>query len=203
MVFKYKIVVFIIFIVLAIGLSVFSCNEQDDDDDDDNEGDDDVADDDATDDDVSDDDSADDDDTADDDSTDDDDTADDDVTDDDDDATGEVIIENTENSDCKNTDKSKGKYYWPQDILFDFQNGKLIVTHVNGEFNCCIDYIATTVQLNGLIIDLYEVEVASAPCFCVCPFDVTTTLSGLASGTYTVNIYANGDFAVSGQTTIP
>lgn len=198
MLFKSKIFVLLVFTILVFGLIVLSCNEKDVDEDDNK---DEIDDDDATDDDMADDDAADDDST-DDDSVDDDDSADDDDDDDNDD-NSEVTIESTENGECKNMDDSKDKFYWPQDILFVFQNGNLLITHVNGEFNCCIDYISTSIQLNGNVIDLYEVEVASQPCFCICPFDVTTTVSGLASGTYTVNIYANGVFAVSGQTTVP
>ena len=102
----------------------------------------------------------------------------------------------TSNSSCKDDEQ-------PQSIEFDYADGVLTVTHVNGVFNCCLDSIEVTMQMEGGTIDLYEQEITPNPCFCVCPFDVTTRIEGLASGSYTVNIFANGYFAVSGQVEIP
>jgi hypothetical protein len=136
----------------------------------------------------------------------DDDAADDDAGDDDvgDDDTGPPHILDTSRTDCKDGSGPTKDEEWPQSIEFHYENGVLTVTHVNGAFNCCLDYVQVTLQMEGeWTIDLYEQEVASNPCFCVCPFDVTTRIEGMASGSYTVNIYANGAFAVSGQVEVP
>jgi hypothetical protein len=130
----------------------------------------------------------------------DDDTADDDQADDD--TAGPSVID-VGNSDCKDGSGPEAKDDWPQDITFDYEDGILTVTHVNGYFNCCLDSIDVTMSITGPVIDLYEVEVTPNPCFCECPFDVVTEIAGLAPGSYTVNIYADGAFAISGEVEIP
>ena len=149
-----------------------------------------------------DDDAVDDDNVVDDDAVTDDDAA----TDDDlgDDDSGAPTITDFSNGKCKNgAGPDKADDDWPPSVEFDYADGILTVTFINGMFNCCLDYVEVTMELTGLVIDLYEQEVAPNPCYCECPFDVETQIANLAAGTYTVNIYDNGTFAVSGQTTIP
>ena len=137
---------------------------------------------------------------------DDDDSGDDDTGDDDtgdDDSDDKPAILSTSNEGCKNGAGLDEEEDWPQDIVFDYSGGVLTVTHVSGVFNCCIDAINVTMELSGLVIDLYEVEYAPNPCFCVCPYDVVTRIANLEAGTYTVNIYANGHFAIAGEVEIP
>ena len=117
-----------------------------------------------------------------------------------DDTGGGPAIVSTENSACKSGGAAKD---WPQSLTFDYADDILAVTHVNGVFNCCLNRIDVTMELDGFVLDLYEAEDAPSPCNCLCPFDVTTRIAGLASWTYTVNAYDNGAFAVSGQVTIP
>lgn len=143
---------------------------------------------------------ADDDDDNDDNDDSDDDTGDDDDTGGDDDDDQNVDIVDVKHGSCKNLLAEEED--WPQDILFDYQDEVLTVTHVNGVFNCCLDSIEVELELNGFVLTLFESEYAPDPCFCVCPFDVATGISGLASGDYEVNIYANGEFAIGGQVTI-
>lgn len=174
----------------------FACDDDDDNDDNnDNATDDDLspADDDSADDDAS---PADDDDLSDDDTTADDDN-------DDDSTTGEPAVLDVENTECKDGAGGAKEDDWPQSLEFSYESGILSVTHINGQFNCCIDYIEVTLTVQNNVIDLYEQEVAAAPCWCICPFDVTTRIANLAPGVYAVNAYANGTLAVSGETTIP
>ena len=119
-----------------------------------------------------------------------------------DDTGGEAAIVSTERTDCKNGGK-EAKDDWPQSLTFDYADDLLTVTHVNGVFNCCLERIDVTMELDGFVLDLYEVEFTPDPCFCECPFDVTTRIAGLGSGAYTVNVYDDGAFDLSGQVTIP
>ena len=133
--------------------------------------------------------------------------ADDDAGDDDtgdDDAGGdEPGILDTVQDGCKNGAGAGLDEPWPQDIILEMDGDVLVVTHVNGVFNCCIVAIDVTMDLGETVIDLYEVENAPEPCDCICPYDVVTRIGGLAPKTYTVNIYANGEFAISGEVTVP
>ena len=173
-------------IVATSLLAVISCGDDDDDDD---ATDDDLVDDDIADDDLNDDDNADDD------------IGDDDISDDD--TTAGPTIVDVSNTGCKDGTVPPSKDSWPEGLEFTYDNGVLTVTHVNAEFNCCLDYIDVEMELAGFTIDLYEEEVTPNPCWCICPFDVVTHIANLDPGTYTVNIYANGNFALSGQIDIP
>ncbi len=110
----------------------------------------------------------------------------------------------TDHSDCKDgsTPEAKDDEY-PIDIEFAYEDGVLTVTHVNGVFNCCLERIDVTLNIDGWAITLYEVEYTPEPCWCECPFDVVSQIGGLAPGTYTVDIYANGDYSVGGEVVIP
>jgi hypothetical protein len=125
---------------------------------------------------------------------------DDDAADDDDDTAGPQVA-GTDHTACK--DGSKDKEEWPEGLEFDYSQGALTVTHVNGVFNCCLESIDVTLDLNGLVLSLYEVEYTPMPCDCICPYDVTTRVTGLDAGDYTVNVYVNGSLAISADTVIP
>ncbi len=145
-----------------------------------------------------------DDDTNDDDTTDDD-TGDDDVTDDDvtdDDASQDPTITGIEHGTCKDG-SGPAKTEWPESLELTYANNVLTVKHVNGVFNCCLDSIEVAMELDGFIIELYEEEYAPNPCFCICPFDVTTHIANLAAGEYTVKVYVNGTFSIDGRVTVP
>jgi Kazal-type serine protease inhibitor domain len=104
-------------------------------------------------------------------------------------------------SGCK-ANKS-GAALWPESVEFDYANGVLTVSHINGMFNCCYESIDVSAAITGFTIDLYEQEYTPNPCYCECPIDVFTEIPSLMPGAYTVNIYVNGDFAIDGQTTVP
>ena len=57
--------------------------------------------------------------------------------------------------------------------------------------------------MQDFVISLYETEVVPDPCYCMCYFDVTTQIADLPSGSYTVDIYVEGEFRVSGDIDIP
>ena len=71
---------------------------------------------------------------------------------------------------------------------FDFavQRGSFQVTHRNIVYNCCLNDIRVSLEINGRYIRLTEKEDLAAPCNCLCCYDTTTTVEGLTPGTYTV-----------------
>ena len=65
---------------------------------------------------------------------------------------------------------------------------ELIVRHIDAVYNCCIKEIEVSVSVSGDLIELYETEILEAPCDCLCPYDITTEISNLAPGLYSVQI---------------
>jgi hypothetical protein len=65
---------------------------------------------------------------------------------------------------------------------------ELIVRHIDAVYNCCIKEISVSVSVSGNLIELYETEVLEAPCDCLCPYDITTDISNLSAGTYSIEI---------------
>jgi|GEM_PF-2016161 len=65
---------------------------------------------------------------------------------------------------------------------------KLTVHHIDAVYNCCVEDIDVLIKISGNVVDLYEKEVLKTPCRCLCPYDITTEIGGLAPGTYTVRI---------------
>ena len=65
---------------------------------------------------------------------------------------------------------------------------KLIVRHIDGVYNCCIQDIEVSVTVSDQLIDLYETEILYAPCDCLCPYDITTEIFNLPPGVYTVQV---------------
>ena len=69
---------------------------------------------------------------------------------------------------------------------FDIGNSELGIIHKNATYNCCPDEIAVELEVVGNVLHFTEREVLTAPCLCLCCFDVTTKVADLAPGTYTV-----------------
>ena len=62
----------------------------------------------------------------------------------------------------------------------------LHVVHRNATYNCCPDEIRVDLMVAGRTLRLTEQEILTMPCFCLCCYDVQSTVAGLTSGTYTV-----------------
>ncbi len=124
---------------------------------------------------------------------------------DDDDNEGYPNVNGVSFGDCKNGAEGKGddEGEYPERLLFSYEGGVLTVRHTNGVFNCCIESIGVTLEVFEGVISLYETENAPEPCFCVCPYDVSTQIGGLATGNYDVDIYVNDTLTISDEVTIP
>ncbi len=82
-------------------------------------------------------------------------------------------------------------------------DGKVSYTHVDAIFNCCIDSIALSVQLDGPKITITETEHASNPCHCICPYDLDGEIVGLQAGAYTIAVCnEDGDELCTADVTI-
>jgi len=66
--------------------------------------------------------------------------------------------------------------------------GTLIVKHFGATYNCCLDEIVTAVTVDGSVLRLDEVEICTNPCYCICCYDIDTTVVDLEPGTYTVEL---------------
>jgi hypothetical protein len=168
---------FVLFLSVAV---LIACDDDDDDDDDNDSG--------ATDDDDNNDSTGDDDDN--------------DSAGDDDDNDDGISVGSIDPSDCKDSGKSKtgSDIGW---LEFDYAAGVLTVTHYDTYFNCCYESVDVSVQLSGFELSIYEQEVTPDPCFCMCHIDLTYEIEGLASGTYTVTAYVNGDYGTQNEVTLP
>jgi len=62
----------------------------------------------------------------------------------------------------------------------------LHVVHRNATYNCCPDDIIVSLSVEGNVLTLTEEEILTAPCDCVCCYEVQATVADLSSGAYTV-----------------
>jgi hypothetical protein len=75
-----------------------------------------------------------------------------------------------------------------EQFVADVVDCDLIVRHIDAVYNCCIKEIKVSVSVSGNVIELYETEILEDPCDCLCPYDITTEISNLSAGTYSVQI---------------
>ncbi len=121
---------------------------------------------------------------------------------------GGVQLAGVRNSDCLNgatrtVDGDDDSLYGTEsfEASYDAETGLATATHHNAVYNCCIDEISVELVQDGNTLKLYETEVAPNPCFCVCPFDISAQVAGLADGLYTVEFY-NNDGNLAGSTSL-
>ncbi|UCE17326.1 MAG: hypothetical protein JSV84_10520 [Gemmatimonadota bacterium] len=77
--------------------------------------------------------------------------------------------------------------YAQDSILCSLRGETLFVTHQDAYYQCCLES-KIVVHKTGFSIDLIEYDVGH-PCDCMCPFDLTTAITGLSSGTYTIKVW--------------
>ncbi|MCD4750857.1 MAG: hypothetical protein K8R59_15900 [Thermoanaerobaculales bacterium] len=76
----------------------------------------------------------------------------------------------------------------PPDVVWSEVGCRSVFVHHDlAEFNCCptMDY---QISQGGFTIDIFEIEVEPG-CYCVCCFDLTHELTGLAPGIYTARVW--------------
>jgi len=76
--------------------------------------------------------------------------------------------------------------------------GTLHVLHQNATYNCCPDDLEVSLSVEGTLLWLTEEEILTNPCYCICCYEVESTVAGLGPGEYTVN-YCWHDYETSGE----
>ncbi len=96
-------------------------------------------------------------------------------------------------SECKNK-LNKIKADEPQvdslvdSITFNFRGDTVEITHRNACYNCC-SKLGTNVQPTIDGFNIYESDTAKDWCFCICHFDLTTTICEISPGDYIVRVF--------------
>ena len=99
--------------------------------------------------------------------------------------------------DCRSTPT----YSDPDSIIITVSGHNVSVVHADAFYNCCFEITTTVVQVDD-VIDIYE-HTSGTPCYCMCYFDVSTTIYGLDAGTYTIKVYdADGEYIGGGIATV-
>jgi hypothetical protein len=69
--------------------------------------------------------------------------------------------------------------------------------------NCCSDELGLEMTVEGELITIYETELTTTPCRCICDYAVSATLGPFQPGTYTLDVYEDwGGFIGSTTVTI-
>jgi hypothetical protein len=77
-------------------------------------------------------------------------------------------------------------------VTFETAPGAFTMLHEEARFNCCA-WLDVVVDQDGYEIDIREYEMFEiGPCFCLCCFETTASVSGLAAGEYTVTVRKMG-----------
>lgn len=105
------------------------------------------------------------------------------------------------NSLIKGDCKDSPTYPDPDNIIITVSGNDITVLHADAFYNCCLT-ITTEVVQEGYAINLYESE-SGDPCYCMCYYDLETTIYDLEAGTYTISVYnANGEYVGGGDATV-
>jgi len=90
---------------------------------------------------------------------------------------------------CK-TAQHSGASLFLECVEYEYRQGTLYLTHLNGEFNCCIESIQAAISVEETSITIYEIEYfgEGTPCYCICPFDIDFEIAFLPTGQYTIYI---------------
>jgi len=79
---------------------------------------------------------------------------------------------------------------WPgcdfDEVTAAVQGDALVVTHRHAVYNCCMDSTTYAVTQGPGTILIEETEAVTIPCLCLCCFDLSVEVGGLAPGEYTL-----------------
>ena len=85
--------------------------------------------------------------------------------------------------------------------------GLVQIAHANATYNCCPDELKVTLTEAGPVLRLWEEEIATHPCRCMCCYKIESTITGLAPGTYIIEYgwvdYGTGPRVHREQVTVP
>ena len=88
-------------------------------------------------------------------------------------------------------------------VLVWFDADTVWVMHKNGFENCC-SIILSQVERTPQGFDLFEYDIATEWCYCMCYFDFTTTIYGVPPGVYVIRVFdILGDLVGEAELVIP
>ncbi len=87
-------------------------------------------------------------------------------------------------------------------VIFSAHGDTIFVTHQDAFYNCCSEIEVDVVQ-TAEGFDLFERDASEEACYCMCDFDITTTISGVSEGEYLVRLFdICGNFLDSAVVTV-
>jgi len=72
---------------------------------------------------------------------------------------------------------------------FKVEDKTLFVKHTDALYNCCLDDIVVTLEVEGELLKLVEEEILTMPCWCVCCYEIWSVVKGLESGEYAIEYW--------------
>lgn len=73
------------------------------------------------------------------------------------------------------------------EFVLTVAGGTLDILHRNAYYNCCPDDIVVTLDAQEPTLNLTETAIVTLPCWCMCCYDVWSSVTGLLPGSYTVS----------------
>ena len=100
-------------------------------------------------------------------------------------------IEEYSNSGClPGSETDPSSYQYPDcgedEIEVSVQNYSIHIIHKKATYNCCPDDIEVSLLVEENVLRITETEILSTPCYCLCCYDVKSTIVDLLPGTYAV-----------------
>lgn len=100
-------------------------------------------------------------------------------------------VEKYSNSGClPGSETDPSGYQYPgcgeDEIEVRVENYSIHIIHKNATYNCCPDDIKVSLLVEENVLRITETEVLTTPCFCLCCYDVKSTIVDLHPGTYVV-----------------
>ena len=86
---------------------------------------------------------------------------------------------------------------WETDRVYALVYGSTIVIHHDATvYNCCPDSFVYEIAQVGDTFEVDEIEVLTMPCACLCCFDLSTSIEGVAPGEHVI-IFGWNDYETS------
>lgn len=82
-------------------------------------------------------------------------------------------------------------------VSSEVRDNVAIVHHDDAWFNCCPEMVFE-IRQDGYTIDIFEEDLDIHPCDCMCDFDFTHKIEGLAPGSYVARVWENNRFDTHG-----
>ena len=89
-----------------------------------------------------------------------------------------------------------GCLQYPPDMMceedgFEFKvdDQMLFVKHTDALYNCCLDDVVVSLEVEDRLLIFTEEEILTMPCWCVCCYETWSVVKGLESGEYTIEYW--------------